>query len=68
MALAAQHGIRSIAFPAFSTGAYRFPPERAAQIAVREISAALAASTTIENVYVGAFDDQTVKIYRALLQ
>src|SRR5947209_11312418 len=32
--LAAQHKLRSIAFPAISTGIYRFPPERAARIAV----------------------------------
>ena len=39
LALAEPHGIRSIAFPSISTGAYRFPLERAATIAVREISA-----------------------------
>src|ERR1700719_4264766 len=32
--LAAQHKLRSIAFPAISTGIYRFPPDRAARIAV----------------------------------
>jgi O-acetyl-ADP-ribose deacetylase (regulator of RNase III) len=35
MELARQHGVRSIAFPAISTGVYRFPLERAARIAVR---------------------------------
>jgi O-acetyl-ADP-ribose deacetylase (regulator of RNase III) len=42
--LAADHGLRSIAFPAISTGVYAFPPDRAARIAVgtvvSEISAA----------------------------
>src|SRR5438105_451757 len=37
LALAAQHSIRTIAFPAISTGAYRFPIERAARIALAEI-------------------------------
>jgi O-acetyl-ADP-ribose deacetylase len=32
--LAGGHGLKSIAFPAISTGVYRFPPGRAAQIAV----------------------------------
>jgi O-acetyl-ADP-ribose deacetylase (regulator of RNase III) len=32
--LAAEHGLRTIAFPAISTGVYGFPPERAAPIAV----------------------------------
>lgn len=34
LGLAAQHGLRSIAFPAISTGVYRFPADRAARIAV----------------------------------
>jgi O-acetyl-ADP-ribose deacetylase (regulator of RNase III) len=34
--LVAQHSIRSLAFPSISTGAYRFPLERAARIAIRE--------------------------------
>lgn len=36
LALAHQHGMRTIAFPAISTGIYRFPVERAARIALRE--------------------------------
>src|SRR5919199_1174629 len=39
--LAAEHQLESIAFPAISTGAYRFPIERAAPIAVRTIRAFL---------------------------
>jgi len=35
--LAAQHGLRSIAFPSISTGAYRFPIERAARIALSTV-------------------------------
>lgn len=36
LALAAHHNIRTIAFPAISTGVYGFPIERAAKIAIRE--------------------------------
>ena len=39
LALAAKHGIKSIAFPAISTGVYRFPKDRAAKIAWRECRA-----------------------------
>ncbi|HWF94482.1 MAG TPA: O-acetyl-ADP-ribose deacetylase [Xanthobacteraceae bacterium] len=39
LALAAAHGLRSIAFPAISTGIYGFPPDRAARIAVATVSA-----------------------------
>lgn len=37
LALAAAHGLRSIAFPAISTGVYRFPADRAARIAVATV-------------------------------
>src|SRR5437016_11450673 len=36
-ALAEEHGVRTIAFPSISTGAYGFPIERASRIAVREV-------------------------------
>jgi O-acetyl-ADP-ribose deacetylase (regulator of RNase III) len=38
LALARRHGLRSIAFPAISTGVYGFPPDHAAEIAVQTIS------------------------------
>jgi O-acetyl-ADP-ribose deacetylase len=41
--LAAAHGIGSIAFPAISTGVYRFPPDRAARVAVGTVAAEAAA-------------------------
>ena len=39
LALAAERGLTSIAFPAISTGIYRFPPDRAARIAVETVVA-----------------------------
>jgi O-acetyl-ADP-ribose deacetylase len=42
--LAAAHRLTSLAFPAISTGVYRFPPERAARIAVGTVVAQLASS------------------------
>lgn len=42
--LAAQRRLTSLAFPAISTGVYRFPPARAAGIAVGTVAAELAAS------------------------
>src|SRR5262245_30850710 len=41
LALAAQRGLKTIAFPSISAGAYGFPLERAARIAVREVQAFL---------------------------
>ena len=42
LALAGEHRLASIAFPAISTGVYRFPPERAARIAVGTVAADIA--------------------------
>ena len=42
--LAAAHRLTSIAFPAISTGVYRFPPDHAARIAVGTVAAELAAA------------------------
>jgi O-acetyl-ADP-ribose deacetylase (regulator of RNase III) len=50
LALAARHRVRAIAFPAISTGVYRFPLERATGIAVSEVKTFLENSTAIEQV------------------
>src|SRR5947209_15431626 len=44
------HGLTSIAFPAISTGVYRFPPDRAAAIAVNTVIDTLPAVPTVTNV------------------
>ena len=44
LALAAERSLRSIAFPAISTGIYGFPPERAARIAVATVTAEITAA------------------------
>jgi O-acetyl-ADP-ribose deacetylase (regulator of RNase III) len=55
LALAEQHGIRTIAFPSVSTGAYGFPMERAARIAVRETKNFLRGNATVERVALVCF-------------
>jgi O-acetyl-ADP-ribose deacetylase (regulator of RNase III) len=49
--LAAEHGVRTIAVPAISTGAYRFPADRAARIAVTAVRRFLAQNAAIEQVF-----------------
>lgn len=65
--LAAQAGATSVAFPAISTGVYRFPSDRAAAIAVRTVQAALASAAAIEYVLFACFDSITLAHYRAEL-
>jgi len=57
--------VRSIAFPAISTGIYGFPKQRAARIAVNEIHQH---SGDIEAVFFVCFDSETADIYRELLK
>jgi O-acetyl-ADP-ribose deacetylase len=66
-ALAAGHGLRSIAFPAISTGVYRFPKPRAAAIAIGETRAFLAADRMLEQVLFVCFDAETLELYRRAL-
>ncbi len=56
LALAAEHRVRSIAFPAISCGVYGFPAEPAARIAVAACNAALSGSTDLKQVLLVAFD------------
>jgi O-acetyl-ADP-ribose deacetylase (regulator of RNase III) len=56
LALAAEHAIASIAFPAISCGVYSFPAERACRIAVREVRQHLAGTTSVQSVVLVAFD------------
>lgn len=57
-----------VSFPSISTGAYRFPLERAARIALRTISEFLKANPEITEVNMVLFDAQTLAAYQAALQ
>ena len=57
LGLAAGNGLKSIAFPAISTGVYRFPPERAAGIAVATVAEFLAADGRLEAVIFCCFGE-----------
>jgi O-acetyl-ADP-ribose deacetylase (regulator of RNase III) len=65
LALAQKHGLKSIAFPAISTGIYRFPKEQAAEIAVREVRAH---ADHLDRIIFCCFDKPTADLYRALLE
>jgi O-acetyl-ADP-ribose deacetylase (regulator of RNase III) len=64
--LAAGHGLKSIAFPAISTGIYGFPPERAAPIAVTAVAEALESHPGIETVFC-CFGAESAALHEAAL-
>jgi O-acetyl-ADP-ribose deacetylase len=68
LALAVQHGVRSIAFPAISCGVYGYPIDRATAIAVRETVSFLGGDESIERVIFCAFGDDIFAAYTAELQ
>lgn len=67
VALAAEHGARSLAFPSISTGAYGFPIERAARIAVAEVKRLLEAGSPVERVVFCCFSADDRDVYEAAL-
>lgn len=66
--LAAEHRLRSVAFPAISTGVYHFPLEQATRIAVDETRRFLQAHAWPEQVVFCCFGGATVEVYRKTLE
>ena len=67
MQLAVQNNIKTIAFPAISTGVYGFPKRQAAQIALREVVSFLKSNKQLEQVILVSFDDENYQIYQRQL-
>lgn len=65
--LAKENGIRSIAFPAISTGIYGYPKESAARAAVRTVSGFLEYhGDAIEEVVFVLFDEESYQLYKSV--
>jgi O-acetyl-ADP-ribose deacetylase (regulator of RNase III) len=64
--LATQHNVRSIAFPAISTGVYHFPPARAARIAIDTVREHVGQSG-VQVVKFVCFGSDTLDIYEKIL-
>jgi O-acetyl-ADP-ribose deacetylase (regulator of RNase III) len=62
--LAGQLGVKSIAFPSISTGAYRFPLERATEIALAETKGFLETDRDIAKVVFVCFGERVLKTYQ----
>lgn len=65
--IATEHDLTSIAFPAISTGVYRYPPEDAAQIAVAAARNFSERPTSLREVLFCCFSDRDYAIYAKLL-
>lgn len=64
LALAREHGARSLGFPSISTGAYRYPIEEAARIALGETRASLEKEELPERVIFCCFSRYDLDVYR----
>jgi O-acetyl-ADP-ribose deacetylase (regulator of RNase III) len=67
IALAADLGCASVAFPAISTGVFGYPREQAASVAMRATQEALATQATVELVRFVLFDEDTRVLYEQAL-
>ncbi len=69
LGLAKKHGLKSIAFPSISTGAYRFPIELAAPIALDTVREFISCSPgALDKVVFALFSDRDLEVYRAVPQ
>lgn len=67
LALAGEAGLASVAFPCISTGAYGFPRERAARIALETVKREARRHPTFERVVFCCYSEDDAIIYRGLL-
>jgi O-acetyl-ADP-ribose deacetylase (regulator of RNase III) len=65
MSLAELHSVQSIAFPAISCGAFRFPVRRASAIAVQAIRQHFSRTQSISTVILVAFDSAMLEVFQA---
>ncbi|HVO62296.1 MAG TPA: O-acetyl-ADP-ribose deacetylase [Terriglobales bacterium] len=61
--LADEHGARSIAFPAISTGVYGYPPDEAAPVAIAAVIEALTSTTYLRQTRFVLFDGNTLRTF-----
>lgn len=68
LSLASSNGIKSIAFPSISTGAYRYPLDEAAEIALSSVIAYLRKQDDLELVRFVLFSDKVLEAYESKLR
>jgi O-acetyl-ADP-ribose deacetylase len=65
--LCEKHGLASVAFPAISTGIYRFPADRAADIAVKTTAEMLASAPAPSRVIFCCFSEDSARLHEAAM-
>jgi O-acetyl-ADP-ribose deacetylase (regulator of RNase III) len=65
LTLARDHSLRSIAFPAISTGIFGYPLERATDVAVGTVESEIRAGMAIEEVVFACFSPEVLAAYRS---
>jgi O-acetyl-ADP-ribose deacetylase len=66
--LCEKHALASVAFPAISTGIYRFPADRAATIAIAATIKALTAAPSLKRVVFCCFSDESARLHEQALE
>jgi O-acetyl-ADP-ribose deacetylase len=66
--LAVENNIKTIAFPCISTGAYRFPFDKAAAIALQTINTFLQKHQAVEKVFLVVFGEKDLKQYQRVFE
>jgi O-acetyl-ADP-ribose deacetylase (regulator of RNase III) len=68
LVLAKKHGVKTIAFPAISTGVYGYPKEEAAKIAIKTIKEFIVKNDWFDEIRFVVFSDESYHIYQKLLK
>jgi len=68
LSLACEYGCKTVAFCCISTGIFRFPNDKAAQIAVSTVKSFLETNTSIQKVVFNVFNNNDLSVYKGLLE
>jgi len=66
--LAKDYGIKTIAFPAISTGVYGYPKEDAAKVSLGAIYDFLSKEGWFEKIFIVLYDEKTYKIFKNVFE
>lgn len=67
LSLAAEYGLKTVAFPNISTGVYGYPKDKAAEVAIRSVNEFLDYNVDMKEIIFCCFNDENYQIYKKLL-